>query len=164
MGSALAMGLAAMIVLGIVSIFSKSEGNKQLDILKNPNDVDGNLVAGIKLFNDDKFDEALAHFHNINRKINPQTTSLADIYIGRIHFNRSEFEEAKNLFLTVIENKSILMEEHGDGIAFTYFLLGYINFHEGKYSNAKQFKKIAINMNSDFLKFTFPPYEEYIEI
>lgn len=165
MGSALTSFIAALIVFGLIHLFSKSKKRKKYEALKNPKDAENNLRIAINLFNEKKSDEALVFFNNIDRNINEECTVFADHFKGHIFVEKLEFVKARECFEFVISRKDILSAENViDILSLDYYTLGGIYFMNSEFNLAKEFKEKAITINHSLINVDMKAFPGFVNL
>ncbi|MFZ4798683.1 MAG: tetratricopeptide repeat protein [Bacteroidia bacterium] len=150
------MGVFLPAIIGIIILLF---GKKNI-IIKSEN-TNRNLNLAINLYSENRIEEALGLFNNINRNKKIEYNVTADYFKGLIYFNKQDFVKAKSNFEYVIQNRSYLSNIT---IAQTYYYLGGIYFNNNKPLLAKECKLMAIALNNLYCDFDLPEFAGYKDL
>ena len=163
--TALAFALATMVAVFLKNIFKKSTSTNKIEALNNPKNVVKNFNIGHKLYKEEKFEEAIGFFNNIDKTINMEYTVSAEYFKGVSYFKLKNYEEAKKSFEYYIHNRLYLNNNDNNiTLANAKYYLGGIYFYENNISLAKEYKESAITLYNPIINTNYVNFIGYSEL
>lgn len=177
LGGALIMGLAAMLLMGIIGLFSKSESKKNAErkekVIRNPDNTLKEIIdIAAQTYIKDP-DEALKYLTLSNLSLNDNIDGPQELlkfyyfaFIGIILFNKKRFNDSEAYLkktIDYIETGVVTRDKDFNAFcSYLIFLFGGLLYIRGLHNEAEKYRIKAIKLNKSRVIYDFSKFNDFI--